>query len=103
MEDVASVLAGDTHVADEAGCDADADAGPVLVPPLAERDQATADEVQAVEERDDLRSGPEPDLHRAALVVPSAELGGGGWLDVAGTVPRSPGSCRAGEIGRAHV
>jgi hypothetical protein len=43
MEDVASVLAGDTHVADEAGCDADA--RPVLVPPLAERDQATADEV----------------------------------------------------------
>jgi hypothetical protein len=43
MEDVASVLAGDTHVADEAGCDADARR--VLVRPLAERDQAMADEV----------------------------------------------------------
>ena len=86
---------GDTHVADEAGCDADG--RPVLVPSLAERDQATADEVEAVEERDDLRSGPEPDLYWAALVVPSAELGGGLAIDVTFPPHRMPADGPAAE------
>jgi 5-methyltetrahydropteroyltriglutamate--homocysteine methyltransferase len=77
-------LAADAHVADEAG--RGVVAGRAVVPPLAERDQAAADELQPVEERGYLRAGSEPDLDRAALVVAPGELGRRGPLDVAGAV-----------------